>query len=44
MMKVKVTITLDEAIWKRLRHQALDKAISASAIIESLISDYLKNG
>ena len=43
-MKVKVTITLDDRHWQRLRMQALKEKTSASAIIDRLIADYLKTG
>jgi predicted CopG family antitoxin len=41
-MKVKVTITLDDGRWQRLRIQALKEKTSASEIIDRLIAEYLK--
>ena len=41
-MKMKVTITLDDKNWQRLRMQALKEKVSASAIIDKLIVSYLK--
>jgi len=41
-MKVKVTITLEDKGWHRLRMQALREKTSASAIIDKLVADYLK--
>jgi predicted CopG family antitoxin len=41
-MKVKVTITLTDKSWQRLRMQALKEKTSASAIIDRLVADYLK--
>lgn len=41
-MKTKVTITLDDANWRRLRVRALEDGTSASAIIDELITEYLK--
>jgi len=41
-MKVKVTITLDDKSWQRLRMQALKEKTSASAIIDRLVAGYLK--
>jgi hypothetical protein len=41
-MKVKVTITLEDKNWQRLRMQALKEKTSASAIIDRLIAVYLK--
>jgi predicted CopG family antitoxin len=41
-MKVKVTITLDDKSWQRLRMQALKEKTSASAIIDRLVAAYLK--
>lgn len=43
-MKVKVTITLDDKNWQRLRMQALKEKTSASAIIDELVAAYLKKG
>jgi hypothetical protein len=43
-MKVKVTITLDDKNWHRLRFQALKNKTSASAIIDRLVAEYLKSG
>jgi predicted DNA-binding ribbon-helix-helix protein len=42
IMKVKVTITLEDKNWQRLRMQALKDKTSASAIIDRLVADYLK--
>jgi predicted DNA-binding ribbon-helix-helix protein len=42
-MKVKVTITLEDKSWQRLRMQALKDKTSASAIIDRLVADYLKS-
>lgn len=42
MKKAKVTITLTEQSWQRLRMRALKEKTSASAIIDKLIADYLK--
>jgi hypothetical protein len=41
-MKVKVTITLEDKNWQRLRMQALRDKTSASAIIDQLVADYLR--
>jgi len=41
-MKVKVTITLTDSSWQRLRMQALKEKTSASAIIDRLVAEYLK--
>ena len=41
-MKVKVTITLTDKSWQRLRLQALKEKTSASAIIDKLVADYIK--
>jgi hypothetical protein len=41
-MKVKVTLTLEDKGWQRLRMQALREKTSASAIIDKLIDGYLK--
>jgi predicted DNA-binding ribbon-helix-helix protein len=41
-MKVKVTITLEDTNWQRLRMQALKENTSASAIINRLAAEYLK--
>jgi len=43
-MKVKVTITLTDKNWQRLRMQALKERVSASAIIDRLVAGYLKTG
>jgi hypothetical protein len=42
-MKVKVTITLEDKSWQRLRVQAIKEKTSASAIIDRLVADYLKS-
>ena len=41
-MKVKVTITLEDKNWQRLRMQALRVKTSASAIIDQLVADYFR--
>jgi hypothetical protein len=41
-MKVKVTLTLTDKTWQRLRMQALKEKTSASAIIDRLVADYLR--
>jgi macrodomain Ter protein organizer (MatP/YcbG family) len=41
MGKVKATIVLEEEVWKRLRHKAIEKEKSASGIVEELIRQYL---
>jgi hypothetical protein len=41
-MKVKVTLTLTDKSWQRLRMQALKEKTSASAIIDRLVVEYLK--
>jgi hypothetical protein len=41
-MKVKVTITLEDKSWQRLRMKALQEKTSASAIIDRLVAAYLK--
>ena len=41
-MKVKVTITLEDKNWQRLRMQALKEKTSASAILDRLAAEYLK--
>jgi cell division protein FtsN len=41
-MKVKVTLTLTDKNWQRLRMQALKEKASASAIIDRLVADYLR--
>jgi hypothetical protein len=43
-MKVKVTITLTDKNWQRLRIQSLKEKTSASAIIDRLVAGYLKAG
>jgi hypothetical protein len=43
-MKVKVTLTLTDKTWQRLRFQALKEKTSASAIIDRLVAEYLKTG
>ncbi len=40
--KVKVTITLQEPIWEKLRIQAIKEKTSASAIIDRLAAEYIK--
>ena len=41
-MKVKVTVTLVDKNWQRLRMAALKEKTSASNIIDRLIAEYLK--
>jgi len=41
-MKTKVTLTLEDLNWKRLRILAVKENTSASAIIDELIAAYLK--
>ena len=43
-MKVKVTITLEDKNWQRLRMQALKDKTSASAIIDELVAIFLASG
>ena len=43
-MKVKVTITLEDKNWQRLRMQALKDKTSASAIIDELVAIFLESG
>jgi hypothetical protein len=43
-MKVKVTLTLDPKMWRRLRIRAAREGRSASLIIDRLIAGYLKKG
>jgi hypothetical protein len=42
-MKIKVTLTLTDKNWQRLRIQALRGKTSASAIIDRLVANYLKS-
>ena len=42
MKKIRVNLMLTEANYKRLQHSALDEGTSASAIVDKLITDYLK--
>lgn len=41
-MKKKVTLTLDDVNFQRLRIRALKEGTSASAIIDKLIAQYLR--
>jgi hypothetical protein len=42
-MKTKVTITLDENNWQRLRIRAVEEKTSASAIIDELVAIFLES-
>jgi len=42
-MKIKVTLTLTDRTWQRLRIHALKEKTSASAIIDRLVANYLKS-
>jgi Family of unknown function (DUF6364) len=41
-MKTKVTLTLEDSNWQKLRIYAIENKTSASAIIDELIAGYLK--
>jgi hypothetical protein len=41
-MKIKVTLTLEDSNWQKLRIYAIQNKTSASAIIDDLIARYLK--
>ena len=41
--KVKVTITLTDSVWERLRIRSILEKTSASAIIDTLVAEYLGN-
>ncbi len=41
-MKKRTTIYLDEEIWKKLRHIAIDKKVSTSQLLEDIIKDKVK--
>jgi len=41
--KVKVTITLTDSVWERLRIRSIREKTSASAIIDALVAEYLGN-
>jgi hypothetical protein len=40
-MKTKVTLTLEDSNWQKLRIHAIENKTSASAIIDELIVEYL---
>jgi len=40
--KVKVTITLQEPLWEKLRIQSIREKTSASEIIDRIAAEYLK--
>jgi predicted DNA-binding ribbon-helix-helix protein len=39
--KMKTTLYLDKALWTRLRIRALEEGLTATALLEQLIADYL---
>jgi len=41
-VKTKVTVTLEDSNWQKLRIYAIQNKTSASAIIDELIAGYLK--
>jgi hypothetical protein len=41
-MRVKVTTTLDGALWEALQIQCVKEKVYANDILEKLIADYLK--
>jgi predicted DNA-binding ribbon-helix-helix protein len=41
-MKTKVTLTLEDSNWQKLRIYAIQNKTSASAIIDELVAGYLK--
>lgn len=41
-MKKRTTIYLDEEVWKKLRHIAIDKKVSTSQLLEDIIKDKVK--
>jgi len=41
-VKTKVTVTLEDSNWQKLRIYAIENKTSASAIIDELIAGYLK--
>ncbi len=42
MKKIRVNLMLTEANYKKLQYRALDEGTSASAIVDRLITDYLR--
>jgi len=44
LMKVKVTVTLEDKGWEALRIRAVKEKTSASAILDALIKQYIRKG
>lgn len=42
-MKKRTTIYLDEEVWKKLRHIAIDKKVSTSQLLEDIIKNIIRN-
>jgi predicted DNA-binding ribbon-helix-helix protein len=42
-MKKRTTVYIDEVVWKKLRHMALDKGVTTSQLLEEVIKEKLKN-
>jgi hypothetical protein len=41
-MRIKVTTTIEESLWRRLQVQAIKQGRDANDILEELITSYLK--
>jgi predicted DNA-binding ribbon-helix-helix protein len=43
MVKKRTTIYIEDDIWNKLRHIALDKKMSTSELLEELVKEKLRN-
>ena len=41
-MRIKVTTTLEEGLWRRLQVKAIKQGVNVNDILEQLIAEYLK--